>query len=242
MPLLPRLLPPDKLVNFPYCLFSIHLPDITRTLEERIHVELPTCGTLPQETQNALQPSHQLSEKPVIMNMHLVHKLVEVVFVACTQVYERLHSLVRICRHVLSLAMLNDSDSIVGKHREIGDGIIDIGGLVDTNEGFVKNSEEIAEEGEGGRFLDYAAHHGFIALPCIHLEKLLEGREELSALTHFFVNLGACLVSNDERWEVCTYEVEIVTHTFDRTVPGYIGIEHLAYLLGGQLRRENFRS
>ena len=217
----------------------MHLSHITCTLEKGIHVKFPTCRTMSQKAQDAFQPSHQLAKQPVIVDVYLVHEFVKVVLVACTDVDECLDGLIGICRHILPLALLNDADCVVGKGGEIGDGVVYICGFVYADERLIENGEKITEERQCGRFLNDALHHSFVTLASVQLEQLLERRKELDTLTHFFVNLRTCLVSNDERWKADTYKLEIITHAFDRTVPGDIGIEYPAYLRWRQLRCEN---
>lgn len=83
------------------------------------------------------------------MSVNFVDEFIKVFLMTGTEVDEGLHGLVRICRDILALGMLEDSEHVVGKQGEVGDAIIDIGGFVHTDERFVEYGEEIAKELEG---------------------------------------------------------------------------------------------
>jgi len=78
--------------------------------------------------------------------MHFVNKLVKVVLVPSTKIDESLNGLIRVCGNILSLTGFDDADRVVDKESEVGDAIINIGGLVDAHERFVEDSEEVAEK------------------------------------------------------------------------------------------------
>jgi len=80
------------------------------------------------------------------MHMHLVHKLVEIVLMSCAQVDKGLHGLIWVCGDVLALSGSYYGNGVVGKGSEVGNGGIDICGLVDANKRFVEDGEEVAEE------------------------------------------------------------------------------------------------
>jgi hypothetical protein len=89
------------------------------------------------------------------VDMDFVDEFVEVVFVAGTEVNERLDGLVGIGRNVLTLGTINDGDGVVGESGEVGDAVVYVGGFVDADERVGEDCEEVAEESEGGglRFL-----------------------------------------------------------------------------------------
>src|ERR1700749_494834 len=67
VPLLPRSLPCDELVDFSYHYFTVHHAHIEGTLQYGIHIQLATGpGTLAEKFENAFDPSHQRSEESVI--------------------------------------------------------------------------------------------------------------------------------------------------------------------------------
>ena len=80
-----------------------------------------------------------------------MHKLEEVIFMACTEVYEGLNSLIRICRDLLTLAGFNSLDGVIDEHGEVSDAVVNVCRLVYADEGFVENSEEVAKELESRR-------------------------------------------------------------------------------------------
>jgi hypothetical protein len=61
-----------------------------------------------QELKDAFYPSHKLREKPIVMNMNLMDKLVKVVLVSRAQVDKCLNGLIRVCRGVLLSALFNN--------------------------------------------------------------------------------------------------------------------------------------
>jgi hypothetical protein len=119
---------------------------------------------MPKELKDAFQPAHKLFEKPVIVEMHLVDKLIEVVFMTGTQVDKGLDSLVRVCRDILALASFDCADGIVNEHGEVGDAVEDVGGFIDANEGLVEDGEEVAEELECCGFFYELEHHLLVSL------------------------------------------------------------------------------
>ena len=83
------------------------------------------------------------------MDVDFVHEFVEVVFVAGAEVDEGLDSLVGVGGDVLPLGALDRAKHVTGEGREVGDAVVDVGGFVDADEGFVEDGEEVAEELEG---------------------------------------------------------------------------------------------
>ena len=108
MPLFACFLPGDQLVDLRDCFFLVELTDANSTGDECVYVEFSGLRTLSEELQNAFDPAHELPKKTVVMSMHLVDKLIEVVFVALAQVDERLNCLVRVGGDVLLAAFIND--------------------------------------------------------------------------------------------------------------------------------------
>jgi hypothetical protein len=78
--------------------------------------------------------------------VYLVDELVEIVLVACAEVDERLDCLVGICRDLLSLAGFDGLDCVIDEYSEICDAVVDVCRFVDSDERFVENGEEVAEE------------------------------------------------------------------------------------------------
>lgn len=142
-----------------------------------------------EELEDTFQPAHDLGKQPVIVDVHLVNKFVEVVLMACAKIDEGLDCLIWIRRDVLALSGCEDGEHVVGEGCEVSDGTVDIGGFVDANQGFVKDCEKIAEEVEGDGLFDHGEHLGFVALPSVHLKELLEVGEKLGALLHLLVDL-----------------------------------------------------
>lgn len=99
-----------------------------------------------KELKDPFQPAHELIKQSVIMVMHLVNKLVEVVFVSCTKIDERLHCLIRIGGDVLSLACFNDPDHIIDECSKVSNAVVDICRLINSDQGFVEDGEQVAEE------------------------------------------------------------------------------------------------
>lgn len=147
-----------------------------------------------------------------------MNKLVKVVLVACAQINEGLHGLVRVGRGILPLGALDHRDRVVSEQGEVSDAAIDIGGLVHPDEWLVEDGEEITEQLEGDGLLDDAEHHRLVALAGVQLQKLLHVGEPLSALLHL--------------------QVDIV----DGMVPCHPTVEHFADLLRGQLGRNELRA
>lgn len=80
------------------------------------------------------------------MDVHLVDEFVEVVFVPLTEVDERLDGLVGVGGYVLPLGFFDHGEHVICEHREVGDAIVDVGGFVDADQGFVEDAEEVAEK------------------------------------------------------------------------------------------------
>lgn len=76
-------------------------------------------------------------------------ELVEVMLVAGAEVDEGLDGLVWVRGDVLALGTFDNGDHIVNEVGEVGDGIVDVCGFVDTDEGFIEDGEKVAEEFEG---------------------------------------------------------------------------------------------
>ena len=107
------------------------------------------------------------------MNVYFMNELVEIVLVAGAKIDERLDGLIRVSGDVLALGGSEDREHVIKERGEVGDGVVDVGGLVDADERLVENGEQIAEEVEGDVFFNYARHHGLVALAGVHLEELL---------------------------------------------------------------------
>ena len=88
-------------------------------------------------------------------------------------------------------------DQIVDKDGKIGDAAVDVGRLVDADEGLVEDGEDVAEELEGDGLLDQVQHHGLVALAGLELHQLLQVREELGALLELVVDVLDCVVESD---------------------------------------------
>ena len=116
-------------------------------------------------------------------------EFVKIVLMASAKINERLDSLIRVGRNVLALSGTKDGEHVVGEGSEVCNGVVDIGGFVDAYEGFIEDGEEVTKEAKGDGFFDHRKHLGFIALPSVHLQKLLKVCEELGALLHLFVDL-----------------------------------------------------
>ena len=123
------------------------------------------------------------------MDVYFVNEFVEVILMASAEIDEGLDGLVWIGGDVLTLSGSEDRERVVGEGSEVGDGVVDIGGFVDADKGFVEDGEKVAEELEGDGLFDHGEHLGFVALPSIHLEELFEVGEELGALLHLLVDL-----------------------------------------------------
>jgi hypothetical protein len=83
------------------------------------------------------------------VDVDLVDEFVEVVFVAGAQVDEGLDGLIWVGGDVLALGGFDSADCVVDKEGEVGDGVIDVCGFVDADEGFVEDGEEVTEELQG---------------------------------------------------------------------------------------------
>lgn len=121
------------------------------------------------------------------MDMYFVDEFVEVVFVTGAEVDERLDGLVGVCGDILALRALDDSEHVIGEDGKICDAVVDIRGFIDTDERFIEDCKEIAEELQGDRlyksqhlpsgqrkrfvyFLNNTKHHCLISLPCVQLQ------------------------------------------------------------------------
>lgn len=122
-----------------------------------------------KEFEYTFQPAHYLGEQTVIVNVHFVDEFVEIVLMPSAEVDEGLNCLIGIGGNVLTLSGGEDGEHVVGEGSEVGNRIIDIGGFVDTDKGFVEDGEEIAEEVKGNRLFDHGEHLGLVALPSVHL-------------------------------------------------------------------------
>lgn len=122
-----------------------------------------------EELEDTFKPAHQLGKQAVIVDVYFVNEFVEIILMASAEIDEGLDCLVWIGRDVLTLSGGEDGEHVIGEGSEVSDRAVDIGGFVDTDEGFVEDSEEIAEEVEGDRFFDHREHLGFVALPSVHL-------------------------------------------------------------------------
>ena len=147
MPLLTGRLPLDQAVDLSDRFSPVNGVGIHATLEQSVHVELAaTTGAVAQELEDAFQPTHELIEEPVVVDMDLVHELVEVVFVARAQVDESLDGLVRVCGDFLPLTGFDCLDGVVDEHSEVSDAVVDICRLVHADERFIEDCKEVAEE------------------------------------------------------------------------------------------------
>lgn len=174
VPLLALFLPPDQGIDLGDGGGFIDLAHGDGALEEGVHVEFPAFGPVPEELEDALQPAHELAEEAVVVHVDLVHELVEVVLVAGAQIDEGLHRLVGVGGDVLALRQVQDAEHVVGEGGEVGDGIVDVCGFVDADEGFVEDGEEVAEELQGDGFFDDGEHHRFVPLAGVHFKELFE--------------------------------------------------------------------
>jgi hypothetical protein len=108
MPSLPGFLPVDQSINFFYCFALIELIHRDSALEEGIHVELSIFRALAEKLKNTFDPAHQLIKEAVIVEMNLVNKFIEIVFMTLAKVDESLNGLIWICGDVLLLTLLDD--------------------------------------------------------------------------------------------------------------------------------------
>lgn len=148
------------------------------------------------------------------MDVDFVDEFVEAVFVARAEVDEGLDGLVGVGRDVLPLVLFDYGDGVVGEAGEVGDAVVDVGGLVDSDEGLVEDGEEVAEELQCDGLFDDAEHHGLVPLPGVQLQELFHVREQLRALLHLQIDV------------------------FDSVVPRNVGIEHLSDLVWSEFRRK----
>ena len=80
-------------------------------------------------------------------------------------------------------------DQVIDEVREIRDAVVDIGRLVDANQGLVEDGEEVSEQLKCDGLLNETQHHGLIALSKVQLHQLLEVGKELRALSELLVNV-----------------------------------------------------
>ncbi len=146
MPPLPGGLPFDQRIDFADRGIFFDCSDVKRALYECVHVQLTaTARPVAEKFENAFEPAHELIEKAVVVGMYFVDEFVQIIFVPGAEINESLHRLVGICRDVLTLSALYDSNSVVCEESEVGDAVVDVGGLVDSNEWFVEDGKEVAE-------------------------------------------------------------------------------------------------
>ena len=117
-----------------------------------------------EEFEEPLNPGHEGREETVIMDVDFVDEFVEVVLVAGAEVDKGLNGLVRVGGDVLALEGGEDGESVVCEGGKIGDRVVDVGGLVDADEGFIEDCEEVAEEVQGYGFFNHGLHLDFVAL------------------------------------------------------------------------------
>ena len=148
------------------------------------------------------------------MNMHLVDEFVKIVLMSLTKIYKGLHGLVWISGNVLALCLFHHGDHVIYESGKVGNAAIDIGGLVNADEGFVEDCEKVAEKLQGNRLrlgenitwameekdlahlLDDAHHHYLVPLSSVHLKQLLQVGEQLCSLSHFRINLLSQLIAH----------------------------------------------
>jgi len=208
MPLSVPCLPVDQGVDLGLRLGTVDGPGLDSLLEEHVHVKLTaTLGTMPQENQYLLQPSHQLVEKAIVVDVHLMDELVEVVLVPGAQIDEGLDRLIGIRGHLLRLCLFDHDDHIIDEDGEVRYRVVHVRRLVHSNERLVEDGEQIAEQlqrdrlenvSTGGRagegmqatnLLDHRLHHFLIPLSGVELQELLQVRKVLSIILDFVVNL-----------------------------------------------------
>ena len=150
VPLLAGGLPLDQAVDLSDRFPPINSVRVYATLEQSIHVKFAaTARAVAQELEDALQPAHELIEKPVVVNVDFVYELVKVVFMARAQVDESLDGLIGVCGDFLTLAGFDGLDCVVDEYSEVSDAIVNICRLVYANERLVEDGEEVAEKLKG---------------------------------------------------------------------------------------------
>lgn len=80
------------------------------------------------------------------MLVYFMYKFVEVVLVAGAEINKCLNSLIRVCRDFLSLACFNRLYSVISEQCKISNTVVNVGRLVDANQGFVKDGEQVPEQ------------------------------------------------------------------------------------------------
>ena len=123
------------------------------------------------------------------MDMDFMDEFVEVILVAGAEVDEGLDGLVGVGGDVLALGGLEHAEHVVCEVGEVGDGGVDVGGLVDAHEGLVEDGEEVAEEVQSDGFFDDGEHHCFVTLAGIHFEEGFKVGEETGGGFHGVVDL-----------------------------------------------------
>lgn len=78
--------------------------------------------------------------------MYFVNELVEVVFVAGAQIDEGLYGLIRVGRDFLTLTGFDGLDSVVGEQSEISDAVVYVCRLVNADQRFIEDGEEVPEK------------------------------------------------------------------------------------------------
>ena len=99
-----------------------------------------------KEFKNTFQPSHELSEEAVIVDMNFMDEFVKIFLMTCAKVDEGLDGLIWIGRCVLPPSMFQDDKCVIRKSGEICNAIVHIGRLIDAYEGLIEYGKEIAEE------------------------------------------------------------------------------------------------
>ncbi len=117
-----------------------------------------------EELEDPFNPGHKGGEEAIIMDVDFVDKFVEVVLVAGAEVDKGLNGLVRVGGDVLALEGGEDREGVVCEGCEVGDGVVDVGGFVDADQGLVEDCEEVAEEVQGYGFFNYRLHLDLVAL------------------------------------------------------------------------------
>ena len=80
------------------------------------------------------------------MDVNFVDEVVEVVLVPGAEIDKGLNGLIWIRRDILSLGFLHNLKHVISESCKVSDAIVDVGGLVDADEGFIKYREEVTEE------------------------------------------------------------------------------------------------
>ena len=82
MPPLPRQLPLNQQIDLLYSLLTINQALFHGLLKQTIHIQLAPRGSMFQELQNALDPAHELVKQAIIVNVNLMDKFVQILFVS----------------------------------------------------------------------------------------------------------------------------------------------------------------